>query len=185
MRARVALKGPAVKPLKGMEPPAPMGEAPAAPPLDRWDVKTHIYKQEMAGKVGFLAGLFSGSAKNVTAGVLHEAKRYRVEKTDTGRNVEYGVSVRLTVATTDFDAEFDLSIPNLAAQAQLGKTEAKIGISVVGFYGPIGDILPAPEDLNVENFSVFTNAAKEIQRRIFGPDGVNYLSPTLLSFDDK
>jgi hypothetical protein len=108
--------------------------------------------------------------------------RYRLDKTDTARAVVIGVSVRLSVATTAFRAEFDLSIPNLAAQAQLGMSEARIGISVVGYFGPVGDLLPATEDLNVENFSVFTNAEKEIQKRVFGLDGVNFLAPALLSF---
>jgi hypothetical protein len=64
-------------------------------------------------------------------------------------------------------------------------SEARIGISVVGFFGPVGDLLPAPEDLNVENFSIFTNAAKLIQKRVFGPDGVNFMAPTLLSFEES
>lgn len=164
---------------------APTADVPGNPVLDRWDVKTHTYKDEVAGKVGFLAGLFLGTAESVAAGVVHEAKRYRLETTSKGRVVEIGISVRLSVATTTFNAKFDLSIPNLAAQAQLGMSEARIGISVVGFSGPVGDLLPAPQDLNVENFSVFTNAAKLIQKRIFGPDGVEFLVPTLLSFEEN
>lgn len=153
------------------------------PVLDRWDVQTHKYQREIAAKVGFLTGLFSGSGKRVAAGVVHEAKRYRRDKTGESRSVEIGVSVRLSVATTALNAKFELSIPNLAAQAQLGMSDARIGIAVVGYFGPIGDLLPAPEDLNVENFSKFTQAAQEIQARVFGPAGVNYLSPTLLSFE--
>lgn len=164
---------------------APTGDVSIPLVLDRWDVKTHTYKDKVAGKVGFLAGLFSGASERVAAGVVHEAKRYRLEKTRKGRVVEIGVSVRLSVATTAFNANFDLSIPNLAAQAQLGMSEARIGISVVGFFGPVGDLLPAPEDLNVENFSIFTNAAKLIQKRVFGPDGVNFMAPTLLSFEES
>ena len=125
----------------------------AMPILDRWDVKTHKYRQEIAGKIGFLTGLFSGSGKKVSAGVIHEAKRYCVQQTAEGRKFEVGVSVRLSVATTSVDVNFELSIPNLAASAQLGQSDARIGISVVGFVGPVGDLLPAPEDLNVENFA--------------------------------
>lgn len=184
-----AVRKPGAKRTKGAEPSLAMLEAslaaaPATPHLDHWDVKTHTYKQEIAGKVSFLANLFSGSAKQVKAGVIHEAKQFRFEKTDTDRRIEIGVSVRLSVATNAINADFDLSIPNLAAQAQLGMSEARIGISVVGYYGPVGDLLPAPDDLNVENFSIFTSAAKEIQKRVFGPEGVNFLSPTLLSFEE-
>jgi hypothetical protein len=156
----------------------------ASPVLDRWDVQTHKYEKEIAVKIGFLAGLFSGSGSKVSAGVVHEAKRYRIEKSENGRTVEIGVSVRLSVATTAVKGSFELSIPNLAAQAQLGMLQARIGISVVGFVGPVGDLLPAPEDLKVENFSAFTNAAKAIQSRVFGPEGINFLAPTVLSYQE-
>lgn len=156
----------------------------AMPILDRWDVKTHKYRQEIAVKIGFLAGLFSGTGKKVSAGVIHEAKRYCIQQTAEGRKFEVGVSVRLSVATTAVNIEFELSIPNLAASAQLGQSDARIGISVIGFVGPVGDLLPAPEDLNVENFAVFTNAAKDIQKRVFGPEGVSFLMPTVLSYDE-
>lgn len=156
---------------------------PSNPVLDRWDVQTHKYGKKTAGKLGFLSNLFSGSGKKVTAGVVHEAKRYRTEKVGDSKTIEIGVSVRLSVATSSLNVKFELSIPNLAAQAQLGMSDAKIGISVVGYFGPIGDLLPAPEDLDVNNFSKFTAAAQEIQKRVFGPDGAQYFSPTLLSFE--
>lgn len=160
-------------------------ESSRQPILDRWDVKTHTYQQEAAGKVGFLTGLFEGSGKRVAAGVIHEAKRYSLTKTNENRDIEVGVSVRLSVATTSLNTDFELSIPSFAAQAQLSMSDARIGISVVGFVGAVGDLLPAPQDLNVENFSVFTNAAKEIQKRVFGPDGLDFIRPTLLSFEEN
>jgi len=154
------------------------------PDLDRWDAETHTYKDESAKKVGFLAGLFSGSEKSVAAGLVHEVKKYRVDKTNKGREIEIGVSVRLSIATTAYNAEFDFSIPNLAAQAQLGMSEARVGIYVVGYFGPIGDLLPAPDDLNVENFSIYTKAAKEIQNRVFGLEGIGFMTPKILSFEN-
>ncbi len=62
------------------------------------------------------------------AGVTQEAKRYRVERTATGRDVEIGVGVRLVVATADLQIDTDLSIPNLAAAAQLGRADTKVGL---------------------------------------------------------
>lgn len=150
--------------------------------LDRWDVKTHKYKNQVEGKINILSSLFSGATKSVVAGIVHEVKRYRLDELETGQKYEVGVAIRLLVATTQFSTDFELSIPNLAAQAQLGMSEARIGISVVGFHGAIGDLLPAPEDLNVENFSTFTNAAREIQARVFGPEGVDFITPTILSY---
>lgn len=150
--------------------------------LDRWDVETHIYKGEAVSNVGFFAKLFGAKAQAVKAGVTQEAKSYRIDTNDKGRQIEVGAAVRLAVATSSMKAEFELSVPNLAAAAQLGLTEAKIGIYVVGYAGPIGDILPAPKDLNVENFGDFTAAFAKIQARVFSPEYTQYISPTLLGY---
>ena len=153
--------------------------------LNRWDIKTHTYRIEAEGSVGFLTGLFSGTNKTVSAGVVHETKRYQMRRTATKRLVEFGASVRLLVATTDSDSELELTIPNLAARAQLGMSEARIAVSVVGYSGALGELLPSPENLNVENLSVFMQAAKAIQARVFGPSGAVHLAPTVLSYHEK
>ena len=170
---------------KAEEPPTSESSRQPILDLDRWEVNTNNYQQEAAGKIGFLTGLVAGSGKRVAAGVIHETKWYHLQKTSENRDIEIGVSVRLSVATTALNTEFELSIPSFAAQAQLGMSDARIGISVVGFVGAVGDLLPAPEDLNVANFSIFTNAAKEIQQRVFGPDGLAFIRPTILSFEEN
>ncbi|WP_424984308.1 hypothetical protein [Microbulbifer sp. S227A] len=160
------------------------GVGGGAPVLDRWDVLTHKYRFTADAKLGFLGKLFSGSGKSVRAGVTQEAKQYRLDQTDDGRVVETGVAVRLAVATTSFDAQTELSVPNLAAAAQLGLAETRIGIYVMGFRGPIGDIMPAPADLNVENFGSFMDAFEAIQKRVFSIESVPLLSPTVLGYQD-
>ena len=150
--------------------------------LDRWDVETHIYRKEAAAKIGFFAKLFGASGKIVKAGVTQEAKTYRVDTNEEGRQIEVGAAVRLAVATSTANIDFELSAPNLAAAAQLGKSDAKIGIYVVGYKAPLGDILPAPRDLNVENFGHFVAAFATIQQRVFGPENAQHISPTLLGY---
>lgn len=160
----------------------PASKANVGTALDRWDVETHIYRGEAAANVGFFAKLFGAKAKVVKAGVTQEAKAYRIDTNKDGRQIEVGVAVRLAVATSDMKLDFELSVPNFAAAAQLGKADSKIGIYVVGYAGPIGDILPAPKDLNVENFADFIAAFAKIQGRIFSADHAQYLSPTLLGY---
>lgn len=160
------------------------GPGDIGPILDRWDVLTHKYRFTADAKLGFLGKLFSGSSNTVRAGVTQEAKQYRVDQTEDGRMVETGVAVRLAVATTSFEAQTELSVPNLAAAAQLGLAETRIGIYVMGFRGPIGDIMPAPADLNVENFGRFMDAFEAIQKRVFSIDSVTLLSPTILGYQD-
>jgi hypothetical protein len=153
--------------------------------LDRWAIQTHVYSSQQAGNVGFLAGLFGGSGKRVAAGAMDEAKRYRVETTDAGRRVEVGVAVRLQAATTEWDARLDISLPNIAAAAQLqaGSGDARVTIDVLGYTGPLGDLLPAPKQLDVTTLAEYLAAFARIQALVFGEAGLAFASPTVLSYD--
>jgi hypothetical protein len=166
----------------------PLTARPTAtvPALDRWSVQAHVYSSEVAAKLSILAGLFGGSGKRAKAGATHEAKRYRVEITDAQREVQIGVAVRLAVATTEWEVDAELSVPNIAAAAQLNAKvgDAKIGIDVVGYSGPLGDMLPAPRQLDVTTLADYLAAFSAIQRRVFGRDGGRFLTPTALSYDD-
>jgi hypothetical protein len=99
--------------------------------------------------------------------------------------VEFGTAVRLAVAifTTEFSAS--LTLPNIAATAQLSDIRARIGLSVDGFIGPLGEYLPAPGNLNVENISVYTTAFKQIQAQVFGVAGLNFIAPALLGYETE
>lgn len=170
------------------EPPiAPSAAAGSrVPVLDRWSVQAHVYSSEIAAKLTILAGLFGGSGKRAKAGATHEAKRYRIESTDTGREVQVGVAVRLAVATTEWEVDAELSVPNIAAAAQLNAKvgDAKIGIDVIGYSGPLGRALPAPRQLDVTTLATYLSAFTAIQHQVFGPKGLPYLTPTALSYED-
>jgi hypothetical protein len=51
------------------------------------------------------------------------------------------------VATTSWDLDADISIPNIAAAAQLKMKagDARIGIEIAGYSGALGDLLPGAE----------------------------------------
>jgi len=153
--------------------------------LDRWDVQSHQYTTKLAVEASILGRLFSSSAKVSSYGLVQEAKRFCIRTTETSRRVEYGTAVRLSVVVlaTDFDAS--LTLPNIAAKAQLSDIHARIALSVDGYTGPLGELLPAPDNLNVENLAVYTAAFKAIQAQVFGAAGLNYNSPTLLGYDDQ
>jgi hypothetical protein len=153
--------------------------------LDRWEVETHKYNKEMKVDLGFFAKLFGGSAKKASAGVVHEAKRFRIENVQNDQVAEFGVAVRLLVATSVFESKFELSIPNLAAAAQLGQSDTRIGIYVIGFSGVLGEIMPAPEDLKVENFSKFMDAFSAIQKKVFSEEQKQNVRPTFLGYQGK
>lgn len=150
--------------------------------LERWKVEAHTYTQEAAAEFGLFGSLFSGKASAVQVGLIHEAKRFTIKETAAKRKVELGVAVRLSVATTDVAAEGGVSLPTLAAKAHLSKADARIGISVLGYGGAFGDLLPAPAKLDVESFGVYMEAFRKIQAQVFGEASIHYLVPTLLGF---
>ncbi|MEM9359963.1 MAG: hypothetical protein AAGB04_27575 [Pseudomonadota bacterium] len=157
----------------------PAGDS-ASSRLNMWDTETHFYENNAEADVGFLAGLFKGTGETVEKGVIQESKHYRIEQKDGAPTVEIGVAVRLSVASSKVSGSFALSVPNLTAAAQLGAAHTRVGIYVIGYGGPLGDIVPAPADLKVENFANFVQAFDLIQKRVFGDGGERYYNPELL-----
>ncbi|MEM7674465.1 MAG: hypothetical protein AAF449_00525 [Myxococcota bacterium] len=154
----------------------------STPRLDRWDLQIHAYKEREAGEVSLLSNLFGGETARVRAGVVHDAKWFRIGSTDS-RNVEIGVAIWLSVATSSFDANIGLTLPNLAASAQLSQIDARVGITVLGYAGALGDYLPAPSKLDVESCVEYLNAFRSIQKLIFGQEGLAGIAPTVLSYE--
>ncbi len=161
---------------------APAPAAGGGAVLDRWDIQAHQYRTEAEVKIGILGGLFSGRSKLVKSGVVQEAKRFYVTQTADNNRVEFGTAVRLLVATDGVDAETNLTIPNIAAGAQLSHFQARIAMSVIGFTGPLGAMLPAPGELNVETLPEYLEAFRNIQSYVFGKDAAGHLAPTLLGY---
>ena len=96
--------------------------SPVKYPLERWLIQAHAYEESQAAKIGILGRLFSGQVERVKGGVIHDAKRFSVIETSEGRSVEFGVAIRLSVATSKVTGDMELTLPNLAAEAQLHNT---------------------------------------------------------------
>jgi hypothetical protein len=171
--------------------PALVTEPTPVPKLDQWAVRAHTYSHEAGGSLNIFAGLFGigAKAKRAKAGAVHEAKAFTTARTDTGRECEWGVAVRLMVACTEWEAKIDLSIPSLAAAAEIGaqleiKTgDARIGIEVAGYAGPLGSLLPAPRALDVTTAADYLVAFQKIQAKVFDEASLAFLSPVVLSAD--
>ncbi len=169
----------------------PLSQAPiidgatSAKPLENWIVEAQIYKDAAAANVGFFASLFSMSADTVSAGVIHDAMRFTFERNEHNRKLKVGVSVKLVVATEATNIDFDISLPNLAADAQLNGSNSRIGIYVNGYAGPLADLLPAPSKLDVETAMEYMESFRDIQRRVFSADMHHFIVPVTLAYDDK
>ena len=174
----------AVRAMRGLDAgdvPSPAEPARAAG-LNCHEIKTSSYQEQLAAEVSGLFGLFGGKAERAKATILHEAKQFRIAKGQSGANVEIGVSVRLVAAIESKMAEAKLTLPDLAAEAQLNTTRGEITIAVRGFAGSLGHLLPAPKELNVETLHDYLNAFSAIQAHIFGPEQIGAIEPSPLGF---
>ena len=72
-----------------------------------------------------------------------------------------------------------LTIPQLAAAAELGYTQGRITIEVQGYTGPFKTI-PGPAGLSVEAFADYMTAFREMQSSVFAEENIHYLRPRLL-----
>lgn len=151
--------------------------------LDSWLVEAQAFSSEEAANVSVLGGLFSGRAERVEGGLIHEARRFVRIELDGEAPLEVGVAVRLSAATLKTKGGLELTLPNLAARAQLSMGESRVGISVVGFNGPLGSLLPAPKQLDVEAFGAYVEAFDRIQAFVFSTDGLEFIHPTVLSYE--
>jgi hypothetical protein len=152
--------------------------------LQNWLIEAQAYNKKVAASSSILGRLFSGEGEQVTAGVIHNARRFTRAKTKNGRWVEVGVSVRLAVATCAQDLKVGITLPNLAAHAQLENAKSKIGISVLGYTGQLGSLLPAPKRLDVETAIEYVTAFQKIQEKVFNDNGA-LIVPTVLQYDDE
>jgi hypothetical protein len=115
---------------------------------------------------------------------VHEAKRFTRISTSVGRAVEYGVAVRILAAADEISGNVQLTLPNLAADAQLAKRDARIALQVVGYSGALGEMLPSPRRLDVESLATYLESFGRIQQEVFGAQGLRFLTPTLLAYDE-
>ena len=112
--------------------------------LDRWDVQSHQYTSKAQVETSILARLISGEAQVSHYGIVQEAKLFCIRTTKSDRRVEYGTAVRLSVAVLSTEFKASLTLPNIAATAQLSGLNARIALSVDGYVGPLANSCPRP-----------------------------------------
>ncbi|NOD75556.1 MULTISPECIES: hypothetical protein [unclassified Ruegeria] len=145
--------------------------------LDRHITVARSYFWDAEGRSTLFPRLLGIEFKGKRVGVFQEAKSFTVLLDTDGEEYEVGVSVRLEVNADRFELGAQVSIPNIAAEAQLGHSKAEMEISVLGYYGPLGDILPAPKAVDVTSYAEYLESFRKIQRLVFSEDGAQYHHP--------
>lgn len=150
--------------------------------MDRWSIEAFAYSQKDAASLGFMSRLLGGKVSRKSCGIVCEARRYTVVERE-GLAVDIGVAVRICAAIEELKSGVQLTLPNLAASAQLDSAEARIEMAVLGYTGPLGSLLPTPRQLSVDCYVDYIKAFGNIQAVIFGADAAPHHAPTLLAYD--
>lgn len=165
---------------EGMTPGGPGGPSGPQPiQLNHHLVASSAYTRDMSGKLNWFSGLFKAKGEVQAVGVVQEAKSFTVRKID-GQDVEIGVAIRLQIEATTFKTEAQVSVANIAAEAQLGLSNAKMDISVRGYSGWLGDLLPAPSEVDLGSYGHYLEAFAAIQKHVFGQSASQFISPVPL-----
>jgi hypothetical protein len=86
------------------------------------------------------------------------------------KEAQFGYAIRLCVTVNNWQSTIKVSLPFLAASAQLGTIEAQWTLDVRGLVGPLLTQLPPPTDLNVETFVLAKQSMEKIASAINSPE---------------
>jgi len=85
--------------------------------------------------------------------VVLERIAYRPLVGTSGTEYHFGYAIRLCVTVNKWDANMKVSLPFLAASAQMGQVEASWMLQVLGLAGKkVSEVAAPPTELNVETF---------------------------------
>lgn len=152
-------------------------QPPKAEELAHWEQRSYQLDLDAAVKLGFPVG--SGGVSSRQRVVVMEFSRTADCTATDGTELRYGVSARLYVRVSDFEASAKLNIPLVAAEAQLNRVETESGLSVHGYVGVIK--LPPAKPFSVETYVELMQKLSEIQTQI-ASDTAN-IRPTVLHRD--
>lgn len=113
--------------------------------------RTYDLSVTAAGKLNIpvIGDVSGGYSRRV---IVLERSAYRsIEHSST--KYQYGYAIRLAITVSQVDSSIKLTLPFLAASAQVGRIEAKWTLQVVGLSGSeIDKVMLPPQELNVETF---------------------------------
>lgn len=130
----------------------------------------------LAAALGFPVATMSTDDKlNV---MLYGLTRYRdvVHKRHTYR---YGVAIRVLLEIYDDQVGGDLTLPVIAAKAQLGVVSASAQLLLYGYTGDLSDTLPNWQSFDVNSYADYLKSVSALQGRVFGDP--SKMRPVLLS----
>jgi hypothetical protein len=129
------------------------GEAldpPAPNELDTWQWRQYLLSWSLAGKLGFAVGGVKGDFQSRF--LVAEWSRSKTVESGKSR-ARFGVAARLVVHIRSVSAEANLTLPIVAAEAQLNNAETHANMTVEGYVAAdTGSLFPAFSAFDVESY---------------------------------
>lgn len=145
---------------RGIVPPSPsattaaglVGASPSSLPYQLTRANVLSVSGAIEANIPVIGG---GSLSALNQVIVLERVGYDEIATGNGGIEQVGFAIRLCVTVKKLDANIKLTLPFVAASAQLGSTEAACVLQIVGLGGPkIAGVKIVPTELNVESFVV-------------------------------
>ncbi|BCY09366.1 hypothetical protein [Actinoplanes sp. L3-i22] len=160
---------------------AGMPEPSAAPPPDGSELpilqqESYQMQATLAVKLGFPIATVSAADKVIA--MLYGITRY-TDVVDNGHTDRYGVAIRVLLEIYNEDVDADLTLPVVAAKAQLGAVSATAQLLVHGYVGDLAAELPSWQSFDVNSYAEYRKAISAVQRQVFRD--VANIRPVLLS----
>jgi len=138
--------------------------------------ESYQLEASFAAKLGFPVTTMSTDDKLEV--MLYGLTRYRdvVHKRHTYR---YGVAIRVLLEIYDNQLDGDLTLPVVAAKAQLGVVSASAQLLLYGYTGDLSDTLPNWQSFDVDSYADYLKSVSVLQGKVFGDP--SKMRPVLLS----
>ncbi len=141
----------------GEDPPTPTGFDPGEIPTslnELSNIETRAYDLTLtrAGQLNIpaIGSVTGGYQRRV---VVLERVAYKELQDEQGVKYQYGYAIRLCITISEWNAATRVSVPFLAASAELGQIQARWVMQVRGLAGDkIDEVILPPTELSVENF---------------------------------
>jgi len=151
-------------------------EPPPKLKLSDWRWEQHQLDSDVAADLGFSLGAARAGRKSRT--IVAEFSRSATSSVG-GAVSRWGVSARLIVKVAEVDAGLNLTLPVVAAKAQVEGLEAYASMRLEGYRGEDASALfPAFGTFNVENYVRMTDALNQMKDAVGATDEL--IAPTQL-----
>ena len=102
--------------------------------------------------------------------VVYEWTRYKAVSDEDDVDHWYGYTIRFCLTVSEWNVDVGVSLPFLAAQAEMGQIQACWLMQVRGLTGAIDDVVLPPQDLDVETYVLAKQSLEAVIGAIKDPD---------------